>query len=110
LNLLALTPQGAVVHGLPWCGTSRMSTTETYPLGGIVLLGKAGTDQIEALTDDKKALLVMQRLISPSWTAEQLAANLAFTTALTAQVPVCRFPCTKSDSAVDTIREWMDTF
>jgi hypothetical protein len=110
LNLLALTPQGAVVHGLPWCGTSRMATTETYPLGGIVLLGKAGTDQIETLTDDKKALLVMQRLISPSWTAEQLAADLAFTTALTARVPVCRFRCTKSDSAVETIREWMDNF
>jgi hypothetical protein len=109
LNLLALTPQGAVVHGLPWCGTSRLATTETYPLGGIILLGRAETDRIEALSDDKKALLVMQRLISPSWTAEQLAANLAFTTALTAQVPVCRFPCTKSDAAVEAIREWMDS-
>jgi hypothetical protein len=105
---MELSPQGAVVHGLPWCGTSGISTTETYPLGGIVLLGRADTDVVETLSDDEKALLVMQRLISPSWTDEQLAKNLAFTSALAARIPVCRLKCTKSTAAVETMRQWID--
>jgi hypothetical protein len=108
LNLMELSPQSAVVHGLPWCGTSGISTTETYPLGGIVLLGRADTDVVETLSDNEKALLVMQRLISPSWTEKQLAKNLAFTSALTARIPVCRLKCTKSTAAVDTMRQWID--
>jgi hypothetical protein len=108
LNLMELSTQGAVIHGLPWCGTSGISTTETYPLGGIVLLGRADTDIVETLSDDEKALLVTQRLISPSWTAEQLSQNLAFTSALTARIPVCRLKCTKSTAAVETMRQWID--
>jgi hypothetical protein len=108
LNMMELTPNGAVVHGIPWCGTSKISTTETYPLGGIVLLGRSKQDAVEKLSDEEKALLVMQRLISPSWTEEQLAVNLSFAAKLTSQVPVCKLKCTKTLSAVDTVRKWMD--
>jgi hypothetical protein len=38
----------------------------------------------------------------------QLAANLAFTSALTARIPVCRLKCTKSTAAVETMRQWID--
>jgi hypothetical protein len=108
LNLLELTEQGAVVRGIPWCGTSGISTTKTYPLGGIVLLGRAEIDRVEELSCDEKALLVAQRLISPSWTLEQLARSLAFTSALTSRIPVCRLKCTKSTAAVETMRQWID--
>jgi hypothetical protein len=108
LNLLELTGQGAVVRGIPWCGSSGISTAKTYPLGGIVLLGRSATDRVEELSCDEKALLVAQRLISPSWTSEQLAKNLAFTSELTSRIPVCRLKCTKSTAAVETMRQWID--
>jgi hypothetical protein len=108
LNLLELTEQGVIIRGLPWCGTSGISTTKVYPLGGIVLLGRSATDRVEELSCDEKALLVAQRLISPSWTLEQLARSLAFTSALTSRIPVCRLKCTKSTAAVETMRQWID--
>jgi hypothetical protein len=108
LNLLELTEQGVIIRGLPWCGTSGISTTKVYPLGGIVLLGRSATDRVEELSCDEKALLVAQRLISPSWTSEQLAKNLAFTSELTSRIPVCRLKCTKSTAAVETMRQWID--
>lgn len=108
LNLLSLTPDGPVVYGMPWCGTSGIADPGTYPLGGIVLLKQAGKDTCISLSEDKKALLVMQRLISPSWTKEMLLSNLSFTETLAKETRICRFLCTKEPSAVYTIKEWID--
>ncbi len=108
LNLITIADGGALVHGIPWCGTSNICDTKTYPLGGIVLLGRGSTDVVESLSDHEKALLVMQRFISPSWTDEQLSANIDFSSELIKLVPVCRLKCTANPSAVDRIKDWID--
>lgn len=78
LNLLAFENDMPVIHGLPWCGTSGISDIHTYPLGGILLLRQDKTDFIEDLSMDEKALLLMQRLISPIWNEQQLDCCLRF--------------------------------
>jgi hypothetical protein len=108
LNLMELSADGPVIHGIPWCGTSGISDTQTRPLGGIVLLGRADTDVCETLTPDEKALLTMQRLISPSWSAELLARNLDFTSQLSDVVPIFRLRCTKQPSAAEAARAEID--
>jgi len=111
LNLMEITDGAAAqIHGTPWCGTSRIADTHTYPLGGIVLLKQAKHDTCIELSEDEKALLVMQRLISPAWTEKMLADNLAFTKKLAGLVPVFRLECTKKDSAVYTVKKWVDRF
>lgn len=109
LNLITISGGGAVVHGIPWCGTSNIFDTNTYPLGGIVLLGRGDSDTVETLSDHEKALLVMQRLISPAWTDEQLSQNIDFSTELTGLIPVCRLKCTKNPSAAKIMKEWIDS-
>lgn len=109
LNLMEIT-DSAAVYGTPWCGTSEIANPHTYPLGGIVLLKQAKQDICLELSEDEKALLVMQRLISPAWTKEMLAVNLAFTGKLAELVPVFRLECTKEDSAVYAVKEWIDNF
>lgn len=109
LNLMEITGD-AVVHGTPWCGTSGIADTHTYPLGGIILLKQAKQDICLELSEDERALLVMQRLISPTWTEEMLAVNLTFTKKLSGIVPVFRLECTKEASAVYAVKEWMDKF
>jgi hypothetical protein len=109
LNLMTITKDGPVIHGIPWCGTSEIYDTNTYPLGGIVLLGRADTDSCEELPPNEQSLFVMQRLISPSWTEELFSCNLDFTTKLAKQLPICRLKCTKEPSAAQTMKEWIDT-
>lgn len=110
LNLMEITSQGAVIHGTPWCGTSGIFTTESYPLGGIVLLKQALQDSCETMSQDKKILSVMQRLISPSWTADMLQWNLKFTERLVEQIPVFRLWCTPNPSAALTMRSQIDAY
>ncbi|MCD8129714.1 MAG: PqqD family protein [Lachnospiraceae bacterium] len=108
LNLLAVTPEGPMVYGMPWCGTSGIYTDQTYPLGGVILLKQDRQDFCEELSPDKKTLLLSQRLISPAWTEELLSLNLRFTDQLKDRIPVCRLHCTKESSAAETMKNWID--
>ena len=103
LNLLGQKDGRFLVYGLPWCGTSEIFTTETQKLGGIVLLGRdPEKDFIQELSAGEKTVRVMQRLISPCWSEEQLSENLAFSEALAENLPVLSFLCTKNPSAART--------
>ena len=109
LNLLGQKDGRFLVYGLPWCGTSEIFTTETQKLGGIVLLGRdPEKDFIQELSAGEKTVRVMQRLISPCWSEEQLSENLAFSEALAENLPVLSFLCTKNPSAACTMKEEID--
>ena len=108
LNLIDVSAASPKVHGIPWCGTSNMCDTLTYPLGGIILLKRDSTDYVEELTDADKELLVSERLITPSWTEEMLNLNLKLTMKITDKVTVCRLHCTQEPSAAITMKEYLD--
>lgn len=109
-NLLAFQDDEPVIHGIPWCGTSRIFDTETYPLGGIILLKQAKEDFVEELSFDKKQFFLLQRLITPSWNQDMQSRNLQFVEKLTKHILVCRLYCTKEPSAVETILKKIETF
>jgi len=109
LNLITISGSTALVHGIPWCGTSNICDTKTYPLGGIVLLGRSGDEVVETLPDHEKILLVMQRFISPSWTDEQLQKSIDFSSELIRLIPVCRLKCTDKPSAAEAMKKWIDS-
>lgn len=100
--------QSPAVHGLPWCGTSGISTPGSWPLGGIIFLRQAPRNETEQLPDEKKQLLIAQHLISPVWTKEQAILNLDAAGALCPHILVCRLRCTREPEAVDTIRSAID--
>lgn len=108
LNLLALEEGKPVVYGMPWCGTSGISDTETRRLGGIVLLTQAKEDRCIPLSEDEKQLLVMKRLVSPSWTDEMMLMNLRFVEQLARNASVYHLHCTKNSSAVYVIKKQID--
>ncbi len=108
LNLLAFSNDTAVIHGIPWCGTSGIFDTATYELGGIILLKQAPTNYISELTIDEKILLVSQRLISPSWTKRQFSQNLCLIEKIIHKLLICRLHCTKEKEAMDIMQEYID--
>lgn len=110
LNLLATENGQPVVHGIPWCGTSGIYDSNTYPLGGIILLNKAPENFTEQLSPDRKRLLVSQRLISPAWTKELWNANLSVLEPWIDRILVCKLHCTKEAEAVEAIKKEIDFF
>lgn len=113
LNLLdSSASQTPTVHGLPWCGTSRISVPGIWPLGGIIFLRQAGCDTVEQLSADEKQLLTAQHMISPVWTREQAVLHLDAAAEICSRTFVCRLCCTKEPTAVKTIRsaidQWLD--
>lgn len=105
LNLIGKEGDRFVVYGIPWCGTSEIFTTEKKELGGIVLLEKASEDTIVPLTKEQKTLRVMQRMISPPWTAELMQKNLTFAEKIAEEKPVYFLRCTKNDTAAEVMHQ-----
>lgn len=110
LNLLDNSPQGPRIHGLPWCGTSEIFDRKSHPLGGIILLKQSPANRVEMLPPEKALLCVLQRLVSPFWTAEMLEQSLCVLERLLPQILVCRLFCSRATEAVDVIREHIDRF
>lgn len=110
LNLIRMKDGKAVVCGIPWCGTSKTYDTETYTLGGIILLKQSPDNYTEELTTDRKILLISQRLITPAWTPAMLDMNLHISESLVSDILVCRLHCNISDDAVYTIKKRIDRY
>ncbi|MCC8138549.1 MAG: PqqD family peptide modification chaperone [Clostridiales bacterium] len=109
LNLLTIRDGEPVVRGLPWCGTSGISTAEDYPLGGVILLKQARHNLCLKPGADRQQLLLAQRFISPSWTSDQLLCNLRFAGELSALAPVRILSCTKEDAAAVYLKDMIDS-
>lgn len=109
LNLLAVENGKALIHGIPWCGTSGICDTKTHELGGIVLLKQYPENRLFPLKEDEKQLLVLQRLISPLWNEPMMENMLSFIGQLSGRISTYRLGCTISKDAVDTIKYAIDT-
>lgn len=108
LNLLGFANSNPVVYGLPWCGTSNMYSTHTYPLGGIILLKQGSKNIVQELSRDNQQLQVMQRLINPVWTEQMADVNLEFSGKLSEQAPIFQFLCTKEAAAATMLKKKID--
>lgn len=98
----------STVYGCPWCGTSNICHTKSYRLGGIILIKRSRRDFVEELSEAEKRLLVLQRLISPSWDDKALLKNLSLVEKLMDKILVCRLNCTMDKTAVMAIKAKID--
>ena len=108
LNLIRISNNQAIVYGLPWCGTSNIYSTKAYPLGGITFLKQHTTNTIQHLNESEKQLMLLNRLISPTWTEEMLDFNIDFTNQLSTLVPIFHLLCTKDPSAAARMKQQID--
>lgn len=108
LNIISIKDNLPVTYGLPWCGTSGIFTTASYPLGGIIFLKKAAVNNVVKLTNYDQALSIMQRMVSPSWDVTLLQKNLDFAENIIQKIPVYRLDCTKEPEAASVIKSKID--
>jgi len=110
INLIALTESGCTVHGIPWCGTSGIYSTDSYPLGGVLFLEKGTENTMYALSDDQKQLRLLHRNLTPSWHAEMHCESMRTIEQMYEAVFICRYACTKDGSSVTTLKTALDQF
>ena len=110
LNLLSMETGQPIVHGLPWCGTSGIYDTCSYPLGGIFFVKKASENRTELLSNDRAQLLMTQRLISPSWTEAMVQKNLDLTAEIAPHILISHLFCTKEPEAAETTKQTIDSY
>lgn len=108
LNLLDFNSSTPVVRGIPWCGTSGISTPETFPLLGIVFLSQAETNTCFEKTLDQKILSLSRRLISPSWNKNLFLKNLEFSKKLIPKTIALHYSCNMDEDAVFILKNIID--
>ena len=108
LNLLAFEGGQPVVMGIPWCGTSGIYTTETWPLGGIILLARNPKNYVEELPLGAKVLGISMRFISPKWDEEMLKGVLDFSERIAESAKIARLHCNMEDEAAEVCRRWVE--
>ncbi len=111
LNCIDISGSSPVVRGTPWCGTSGIFDTNTYPLGGVILLSRGmenkASDTYEA---GSAALAVANRLISPSWNEKMLHDNIAAAERICRDSLVFSLACDMSDDAARVCKDYIDNF
>lgn len=109
LNLLGIKNGQAVCYGLPWCGTSGISTPGEFPLGGITFLKKAPYNKVTGLAPEQFILLLAQRMITPNWNAAMMQESLSTAEKLASRILGFRLECTKDPEAAYTMKSAIDT-
>lgn len=109
LNCIDISDSHISVKGSPWCGTSGIFSSKTFPLGGIILISQ-GKDNIAVKQSNEAdmCISVLNRLISPSWNEEMLSCNINAARKICANALVFSLSCDMSDDAAKVCKEFID--
>ena len=110
LNLITLQNDTPVVHGIPWCGTSEIFDTHTYPLGGIIFLNQGSQNKVGNPSPERRQLLLLHRSISPSWEEAMQQRNLNVVRSISPDIFLCHYFCTKEKDAAECLKEAIDEY
>lgn len=110
LNMIGMENEQPICYGLPWCGTSNIFTTTSHLLGGITYMKQAPENKVVLLSPDKEQLYLIERLISPSWTKEQMHTNITLSAKIIKQIRSFQLFCTKEPEAAKVMRDALISF
>lgn len=95
-----LTEKGAVVHGVPYSGSSRVRKNRSLPLRGIVYLSQAPENRIRRLVGLRAFRSVWEGCCLNTWSPEAVDRCAQTVTELVQRIPVWHLACLPEESAV----------
>ncbi len=98
-----LVENGVYACGVPFCGTSGICKSKTFPLGAIVLLSQAAENTVSQLTGIEAIKAVLQNIYLDLVAPNEQAAVVDLLIELLKTVPVYSFGCTPDENAVITL-------
>ena len=85
-------------YGTPWSGKTAQNTNIRVPLGGICILTRGGTNEIEPFTGVKAAFALMEQTARPA-TTDGRGLLMELLNDLLEAVPVWKLRCTPTEDA-----------
>jgi hypothetical protein len=97
------TETGVLVHGIPFCGSSKICENVTAELAAIVVLDQAPQTTIQRLTGLKAFRKVWEGCTVDLWDRKETTACTDLVLETLRQVPVFYLACTPDESAVQAV-------
>lgn len=110
LNLIGSDNGTATVYGIPWCGTSAIYDTHSYPLGGVIFLKRSPVDRLEDISGSERVVTLTRRSISPVWNSMALQKMITDLVPIADSVYIKRLCCTKEPSAQKLLQASIDSY
>ncbi len=104
LNLLKATDHGVIAYGTPWCGTSKIYSTESYPLGGIIFLKRSTANAASKLDADAALPQLIARLTTPYYNQADFDKICDAAQSLACAAKFYALSCTADADSVETIK------
>lgn len=92
-----------MAFGYPLDGSAPVASTETCPLGAVVLLAQAPDNQVTPLSPGLALPRLMPQLVMETWNPDRRAAGAQLLLDLLADIPAYRLACTPDRRAVDCL-------
>lgn len=96
------------VHGLPFCGTSKICRNVSAPLCAAVVLRQGGENRIRRLGAAEAVKLLMSECAVSPWDREGTGNILDLLIRITERIPVYLLSCLPDDSAVRLLRQTLE--
>ncbi len=106
--LISLTTDGAIAHGLPWCGTSNLFINKSVPLGAVIFLEKALENEIVKISSLEAIMKLCARSFAPNYNKELTAATLAVAKKIEATADCITLRCLPDETAAIYAKEYVD--
>lgn len=97
------------VHGIPWCGTSEKYSNVTVPLGNIIFLKRAGSNEISPMSSFEAVLNICSRSFSPNWNKSLGERTLNVAKEIVEKRPCLLLKCLPEKSAMELVKDYIDT-
>lgn len=98
-------PDGAVVRGVPYCGSSGVNKNRTIPLSAVVYLSQGPENSITRLTGRKAFRQLWEGCSVNLWNQEDIANTTQAVVDLVSVVPVFHLVCTPDERAVQILEQ-----
>lgn len=110
MNLITYENHTPMVYGTPWCGSSGIADTKSYPLGGVIMLCQAPEDTIETYDSTEQRLALFKRTLTPLLTNSMQQQWLGFVDGIADHILICRLHCTPTSNAVKICKQQIDEY
>lgn len=107
-NILHKNDQGVwEVQGIPFCGTSGINNTTTFPLRAIVTLAQASYDEVTELTHLEKFKKIYSEITVNTWNEKYVNKAVTLCEDLIKNTDICLLQCTPNVTAVKCLENYL---
>ena len=103
-----LVESGVYACGVPFCGTSGICKSKTFPLGAIVLLSQSSVNKVRRLSGAEALQEVMSNIFLDFVVPYERLKCTDLIIKLVSEVPVFSLSCTPDEDAVKTLAEALE--